>query len=408
MTTAARSTHNGYVHGDEVQGLVDALARRLRRSVAVDDPALRLVAASRHFGDADPLRMRSLVDREPDRAAARYIFGHGIAEATEPVVIPAAPEQGLAKRKCFPIRWDNALLGFLWLFDDGTLSGDDIAEAERCVHQTAMVLYTRALHLERRSAHQANLARDLISANEPAVRRAAQDLYDEGLLLPDDQVCVAVLESEPADAGASAGADQVFRRLRGQLEDLRLGLPQHRCVCVPMGRRLVAVLARDTGVDTLAAELASAVVESGTASADVVAGVGAAAEPTRAAVSYHQARLSARAARLLPDLGPVASWPDLGIYGQLLQVVSEGSDDMALSPTVRRLLAEDRTGVLAPTAEAFLDEAGDTAVASARLHIHRSTLYYRLRRVQEITGLDLNSGTDRLTLHLGLKFAKLR
>ena len=38
----------------------------------------------------------------------------------------------------------------------------------------------------------------------------------------------------------------------------------------------------------------------------------------------------------------------------------------------------------------------------SRCRIHRTTLYYRLRRIAELSGLDLDDGRTRLTLHLGL------
>ena len=41
------------------------------------------------------------------------------------------------------------------------------------------------------------------------------------------------------------------------------------------------------------------------------------------------------------------------------------------------------------------------------LTIHRHTLYYRLRRIQELTTLDLSIGQDRLELHVGLSLGRL-
>jgi hypothetical protein len=48
---------------EQIQGLVDGLAGRLGRAVVVDDRELRLVAASADFGDADPARVWSLLNR---------------------------------------------------------------------------------------------------------------------------------------------------------------------------------------------------------------------------------------------------------------------------------------------------------------------------------------------------------
>jgi DNA-binding PucR family transcriptional regulator len=40
------------------------------------------------------------------------------------------------------------------------------------------------------------------------------------------------------------------------------------------------------------------------------------------------------------------------------------------------------------------------------LSIHRTTLYYRLGRITELTGMDLRDGGERLAVHLGLKLAR--
>ncbi|MDX3283485.1 PucR family transcriptional regulator, partial [Streptomyces scabiei] len=62
---------------------------------------------------------------------------------------------------------------------------------------------------------------------------------------------------------------------------------------------------------------------------------------------------------------------------------------------------------LAHTAEVFLDHAGQAGRTAAELGIHRQTLYYRLSRVEKLTGLSLTDGEDRLLLHMALKGARL-
>jgi DNA-binding PucR family transcriptional regulator len=63
--------------------------------------------------------------------------------------------------------------------------------------------------------------------------------------------------------------------------------------------------------------------------------------------------------------------------------------------------------VLARTVAAFLDAAGDVPATAAALSLHRSGVYYRLRRVEELTGLDFDRGDDRLLAHLALRLAAL-
>ncbi|NJP79172.1 PucR family transcriptional regulator, partial [Streptomyces sp. AA8] len=62
---------------------------------------------------------------------------------------------------------------------------------------------------------------------------------------------------------------------------------------------------------------------------------------------------------------------------------------------------------LARTAEVFLDCAGQAGRTAAALGIHRQTLYYRLARVEQLTGLDLDEGEGRLLLHMALKASRL-
>jgi Binding-protein-dependent transport system inner membrane component len=67
------------IETDELQGIVDGLAARLGRSVAIDDPSIRLLAASRHFGDEDPVRIRVMLSRQADGTIVEYAKSFGIS-----------------------------------------------------------------------------------------------------------------------------------------------------------------------------------------------------------------------------------------------------------------------------------------------------------------------------------------
>ncbi|MGI5480469.1 PucR family transcriptional regulator [Streptomyces lavendofoliae] len=137
--------------------------------------------------------------------------------------------------------------------------------------------------------------------------------------------------------------------------------------------------------------------------ADAVVGV---ADPRRGvadlARAWREATSAARAALAQPRLGPLARWAAIGPYRLLTALPSTPPHD----PAVRALLAPAHTE-LARTAEAFLDNAGQAGRTAAALGIHRQTLYYRLSRVENLTGLDLDEGEDRLLLHMALKAARL-
>jgi hypothetical protein len=118
--------------------------------------------------------------------------------------------------------------------------------------------------------------------------------------------------------------------------------------------------------------------------------------------AWREASAAARAAAAEPRLGPVAQWASIGPFRMLTALPPE----VARDPAVHALLFPVHQE-LARTAEVYLDCAGQAARAAAELGIHRQTLYYRLSRIEKLTGLDLDDGEDRLLLHMALKGARL-
>lgn len=77
---------------------------------------------------------------------------------------------------------------------------------------------------------------------------------------------------------------------------------------------------------------------------------------------------------------------------------------------LERLTAYDRTHrtELLRTVDAYLEANGSIERTAIELHIHPSTLKYRLKRVGELTQLSLGNPEDRLCLTLALRIARLR
>ena len=69
---------------------------------------------------------------------------------------------------------------------------------------------------------------------------------------------------------------------------------------------------------------------------------------------------------------------------------------------------EDHATDLVLTLEAYFRENANASQTARALHVHRNTLAYRLRRIAEITGLDLEDAEARLILQLALKVHNLR
>jgi sugar diacid utilization regulator len=96
-----------------------------------------------------------------------------------------------------------------------------------------------------------------------------------------------------------------------------------------------------------------------------------------------------------------------GAYRLLLSAMSENPTELQrfYAETVEPLVAYDEQYEtdLVRTLETFLEADGNVAGTAQRLFTHRHTIYYRLERVRELSGLDVSSSDGREKLSLGLK-----
>lgn len=119
-----------------------------------------------------------------------------------------------------------------------------------------------------------------------------------------------------------------------------------------------------------------------------------------AAISCQSARTAARIGRARQPRQSRFSYYDQALP-VLLSGLGSGWQAEQLKLPLARLQAHDKgKQPLRRTLEAWFAHDGHPAATAEALHIHRNTLDYRLRRVGEITGLDLGRLEDRFLLYV--------
>ncbi|MGZ3101586.1 PucR family transcriptional regulator [Streptomyces sp. H62] len=404
VRVASDSRGSGGTSGD-YQELVDEISELLGAPATLENRDFELIAFGAYDSEGDldpsaldPVRTRSILTRRSTAAVRAWFEGFGITRATGPVHIPPTPEAGVNRgRTCLPVRHRGVVLGYVWLLD--TEPGPTSTQLA-----AAMAVTTRiGALLADEAQHGADLSRELRAVltaerdwqRDMAVAELRTALGDRAHP-PHAVVCVAPWPSADPDDAPSVRT-----------------VPGATALCtVPWGvaGQSLALLVRLRSVDvpTPATSAAGRLLERARgagASGAAAAAAGVSAPRTGLAelgAAWREASAAARAARAEGRFGPVAEWTSIGAFRLLTALPEHAAQD----PAVRVLLAPAH-GELARTAEVYLDCAGQAGRTAAELGIHRQTLYYRLSRVEQLTGLDLDDGEDRLLLHMALKAYRL-
>ncbi|MFX4291448.1 PucR family transcriptional regulator [Streptomyces bohaiensis] len=441
----------------DFQELVDEVSALLDAPATLEGRDFGLIAFGAHDSDddrvMDPVRTSSILRRGSTPAVRAWFERFGITRADRPVRIPAAPDAGVRTgRICLPARSGGVVYGYIWLLDDGALSLDDprLTIAWGAAERAGALLAARAGAV----ARGGELLSELLAAGPSGAAAAAAALAPTVRVDVGEVLAVVAVAPWTGRGSTPAGvvpgvvaactvseSDAVtlaaLVRLRGDGAEGRALAAARTLLGGPAAPRPVGAVAgagaaAHGGLRAGAAppdgprvpETAHAAPPGPTAGVAAVRPPGGAGQlggrvpegggersgdtpPLRlqgVPDAWRRARAAARAARAEPRLRPVAHWDRLGPY-RLLTTAAEVATDEP-DPAVSVLLRADQRE-LARTVESYLDHAGAAGRTAAALGVHRQTLYYRLSRVEQLTGLDLADGADRLLLHMALKTARL-
>lgn len=141
-------------------------------------------------------------------------------------------------------------------------------------------------------------------------------------------------------------------------------------------------------------------------SAKVVIGIGGTCrDPREVARSYAQAQRTTATLKRLGRAGTVSAFGDLGILRLLLQVPDLAELRSFAADVLGKLSMheQEHKSEYLTTLACYFRENNSPQRASRILHVHPNTVAYRVKRIEEITGLRLDNYTDRLIAQVALE-----
>jgi purine catabolism regulator len=405
--------------GKGVNEICRTLSELLDSGVAVEDASFHLLA---HAGGSvsDPHRRETIARHgTPPRVLYDPQIQRMLREVTEsrrPMMVPAFPHLGMNRERLIaPILAANQLLGVISILDHPR---DNEELAFMAVEQAALVM-ALALIKEREVAEVESRVRgeyldDLVQGtfgDEAAAQRRARHL---GYPLPGRHILLVVdIDDFRGFIRARQISEDAIQALKREFLRRVAGIVRATYARALLGARSDSVMAllpmgldpqdHQNRVQALGVQVREAIAEwrpgftisvGFSAPVDAPAGVGTAHREVRAVLDT-LARFKRWA--------QVVAVPELGLTGLLAGL----SDDRLVEFVNRHLgslVDHDRArgGNLIRTLKAYL-EAGEQQAAARQLRVHPNTLRYRLDRIREISGADLDDAETRLNLAVALR-----
>lgn len=387
--------------------------------VSIEDAANRVLAYSRSTDsdEIDDLRRRSILGWQGPEAYLAQLREWGVFQhlhsSDQVIGVDSHPELGIRRRLAVAIRSGDRQLGTIWVQEGSTPLSD---HAEQALLGAARIA---ALHLVRRRrelSQDVTLTRTLLAGllegstgPQPLATHLGFDATRPAAVLGFSYGTAAVVAA-PGTSHAGAAPELTHTEVTN-LVSVHIAARHRSALVTQLDPRIYVLLPqlpRSIDTDTLrgwgqeitdAARRHLGLPLRGSVGC-VVSGLGDVPESRREADRILDAMMGAGLSTA------VAALPDI----QAEVLVSEMLTLLSAHPEIRdprltALAAHDsrHQGRLAESLLAYLNSFGDVRAAAAQLHVHPNTLRYRIRRAEELTGLDLSRSDQRLLAMLQLR-----
>jgi hypothetical protein len=403
--------------------VANAVAALIDAPVTIEDRSSRVLAFSGRQDEADRSRVETILGRQVPERYSRLLVERGVFRelyrSDQPVYIEPPSGGGLPDfalpRAAVAVRAGDEVLGSIWAAVREPLTpgrARAMCDAARLV----------ALHLLR------------IRAGADVSRRLRADLVStalEGGTGAFEAVRRLGLADQPVVVLALAVADPAERARLADALAMHLSAIHPRCAAAPVGDvayGLIPVVPSGAGGAAGQAEGAEGADGELRAVRIATGFLDRVGERSRPVIAIGQVAVDAaglpgaracadRVLRVLraaeangtgnEDKGPrVARLADVHAEALLIELrdLAAAHGDRLTGPVARLSAYDAEHGTnLVETLRAWLDAFGDVAAASAAMFVHANTFRYRLRRLTELSGIDLTDQEQRFAAMLQLR-----
>lgn len=398
-----------------IAAIVEALSRITGKAVAIQDEKLKLQHIAVSYLAIPPGEMEEAL--HDDGAFASWLAGTSLNSTSPPIALFDLRRGGLS-RYVAPIIVKGVVGGYLSVFGySEDLDELDRVATGRAASVSAIEISKQRAIVEAESRVLGDFIDDLLAGNfgseQALVARARVLGYDMSI-----PYAVLVLGLDVTGGGKPGPGSRDTQKLRrdfiAHVSDAVVRQQSQSLLSAREDTITVLLPAERGGDQTLIKRTAEQVRRQVAARFEgdtVSVGVGRFYPQIRdLQKGYREAQQALAIGQKLFGGNRTVHFDELGIYRLLVPL--HGSPELVafFDETLASLVEYDRQheAQLVKTLETFFSCHGNLSKTAESLYLHRNTLIYRMDRIAEITGLDLDSPEDRLSLQVALKIKEIQ
>jgi purine catabolism regulator len=405
-----------------LEEIIFRLGQLIGRDVIVQDQFFKVLGYS--FAaeqDQLPVVEKAMAEDLWQKADFRKLINL-VNNSKQPVLLPCYPDYGLTRMRLIaPITVGNSILGYVSILEDGQgkLGEQHYLAIEHAVTVFTLKMMQQKIAYDVEERIKGEFLEDLLNGNYRSVKdiiqRAAYFGYD---MREPFQVMVVDIDNFSEYVKKQQGNEYQLANLKRKVFEVVTNCLNERLPAAMVGSRsdtfvVVAPYSPKKAISKpeAVADYIRSRVKYLLEDVTVSIGIGKISSGIEEIESsYQEARRAVTIGKKFGKKDEVIRYDSLGAYKILFAVEGNEELDKFSSQTLGALLDydQDKNANLIQTLNGYLTNNCNNQKTADSLFIHLNTLKYRLQKIQDITGRDLNDPEERLNLQLALKVLEIK
>ncbi len=393
-----------------LQEFCEYISELLSAPITIEDVNHRLLAYSAHENYTDSARIATIIGRKVPETVINRLWNEGILprlfESDLPITIPTITDVGLGKRIAISIRNHNDVLGFIWALETGTSFEEKHFAILKDAAATAqeLILSLRYNTSDQKKEYK-DLLWQLLTRNDLSHAKINDAFSTLGLKIPALYTVLVFSFEQPITPELEKHISYIIKTTE-QIKPFLYTIDKNHSIMLasPADKQF-----DDNAFIAFIQNFAQKMYERYRIT-DVQGAYGNIRRQIKDIKECYQEALTTLSIkkRLPQDSQTIFNYRDLGIL-EYMDICSNYLPKKE-NPVLQKLTAYDakHDTELVRTLEHYLDYDSNPKITAEHLHIHVNTLVYRLKRIAEISSLDLYDPRQKIKVYIDLKLQTYR